>query len=391
MKNNGLKKALTAGVTITAIGALISSVSLAQRPKNIELSIDSQTINLESNAKSVSQVLDDYGYSLKKNAKINHDLDEDVVDGMKIDIQNKKMINFVNGGKSLKVNTHADSVATFLEEEGIIPSDRDIISPSITSGLEDGDSVKIDYVTSENYKQEEVFKFKTKVDYNDNLSYKVKKVKQEGKDGVLVNNFSKTFINGKLVSDKKISNEVKKAPINQVIEQGTRELVESSIPYKTITRKNSSMYVNQSRVINPGSKGLKRTVFKNDGKTRKLVSQQIVKNPKDRIVEKGTKKRPVRIAKTSSSRYSLSDLRFRGIIRWNGYKYTYYSQRVLPGRGLRIPGRHVNAGGFVADKDGYIVISNSRPRGTVVPTPFGYMGKVYDKGVYGNHLDVYTR
>ena len=89
--------------------------------------------------------------------------------------------------------------------------------------------------------------------------------------------------------------------------------------------------------------------------------------------------------------YSLRNLTFHGVIRWNGYKFTYYSQRVLPGRGLRIPGRHVNADGFVADKDGYIVLANSAPKGTVIPTPFGYWGKVYDRGTTGNHFDVYTR
>lgn len=89
--------------------------------------------------------------------------------------------------------------------------------------------------------------------------------------------------------------------------------------------------------------------------------------------------------------YSLRDLRFHGVIRWSGYKFTYYSQSVLPGGGLRIPGRHVNESGYVADEDGYIVLANSAPRGTVIPTPFGYYGKVYDRGTSGNHFDVYTK
>lgn len=89
--------------------------------------------------------------------------------------------------------------------------------------------------------------------------------------------------------------------------------------------------------------------------------------------------------------YSLRDLRFHGVINWGGYKFTYYSQSVLPGGGLRIPGRHVNESGYVADADGYIVLANSAPIGTIIPTPFGYYGKVYDRGTYGNHFDVYTR
>ena len=89
--------------------------------------------------------------------------------------------------------------------------------------------------------------------------------------------------------------------------------------------------------------------------------------------------------------YSLQQFMFSGVVNWGGYKFTYYSQSVLPGGGLAIPGRHVNKDGYVADKDGYIVLAGSAPKGTVYETPFGYKGKIYDRGTYGNHLDVYIR
>lgn len=88
--------------------------------------------------------------------------------------------------------------------------------------------------------------------------------------------------------------------------------------------------------------------------------------------------------------FDLDDFMFRGVIYWSGYKFTYYSEKVLPGGGLRIPGRHVNADGYVADEDGYIVLAGDAAMGTVFETPFGYKGKIYDRGTVGNHLDVYT-
>lgn len=86
---------------------------------------------------------------------------------------------------------------------------------------------------------------------------------------------------------------------------------------------------------------------------------------------------------------SYSDFMRDGVVYYGGNKYTYYSQSVLPGGGLNIPGRHVD-GGFVKDGDGYIVIANSAANGTVVDTPWG-TGKVYDKGTSGNHMDVYVQ
>ncbi|MGO3146615.1 MAG: hypothetical protein ACTIJ6_02935 [Leucobacter sp.] len=94
---------------------------------------------------------------------------------------------------------------------------------------------------------------------------------------------------------------------------------------------------------------------------------------------------------TPAAEYTLEQFMFSGSVNWGGYRFTYYSQQVLPGGGLAIPGRHVNAGGYVSDSDGYIVLAGSAPKGTVFETPFGHPGKIYDRGTVGNHLDVYIK
>lgn len=90
--------------------------------------------------------------------------------------------------------------------------------------------------------------------------------------------------------------------------------------------------------------------------------------------------------------YTGAQFRRAGAIHWQGKKYTWYSQRVLPGRGLRIPGRHLDRQGFVCDSNDMIVLgSNTANRGKVVPTPFGKYGKVYDTGYVGTHwFDCYV-
>lgn len=92
----------------------------------------------------------------------------------------------------------------------------------------------------------------------------------------------------------------------------------------------------------------------------------------------------------SSGNYdgSYYDFLTAGIVYHNGNKFSYYSQSVLPGGGLNIPGRHTD-GGFVRDGDGYICVANDAPIGSVVSTPWGD-AKVYDRGTSGNHYDVYV-
>ena len=102
---------------------------------------------------------------------------------------------------------------------------------------------------------------------------------------------------------------------------------------------------------------------------------------------------PVEIYTTETyySDYSPYDLQSMGVIDWGGYRYTYYSENVLPGYGLQIEGRHIDEYGFVCDGDGYIcVASSSLPWGTVVDTPFGRAGKVYDCGCDWDVIDIYV-
>lgn len=74
---------------------------------------------------------------------------------------------------------------------------------------------------------------------------------------------------------------------------------------------------------------------------------------------------------TCRKKYSCSRFKKLGRVRYGDYTYTWYSQRVLPGGGLNIPGRHLNKHGLVVD------------------TPVGIQGIVYDEGSGNGNLDIY--
>lgn len=81
-----------------------------------------------------------------------------------------------------------------------------------------------------------------------------------------------------------------------------------------------------------------------------------------------------------------------GVVYFNGHKETYYSQRVLPGDGLNIPGRHVAGDGTIRDGEGYICVAadpSYLPYGSLVETSLG-AGKVYDSGCDYGTIDIYT-
>lgn len=80
----------------------------------------------------------------------------------------------------------------------------------------------------------------------------------------------------------------------------------------------------------------------------------------------------------------------KGVNTYNNRKETWYSQRVLPGNGLNIPGRHVGSDGVIRDADGYICVAASDlSKGSTVETSLG-TAKVYDTGCAGGVTDIYT-
>lgn len=98
-------------------------------------------------------------------------------------------------------------------------------------------------------------------------------------------------------------------------------------------------------------------------------------------------------ADVTTATYSASTFKQAGVLYWGGSKWTWYTQRQLPGYGLEIPGRHLDESGYVCDGDGYIVCAADLSyiaRYTIIETPFGKLGKIYDTGCAYGVIDVYT-
>ena len=98
-----------------------------------------------------------------------------------------------------------------------------------------------------------------------------------------------------------------------------------------------------------------------------------------------------------NARYSVCSsplTKSKGTTYYNGHKETYYSQKVLPGKGLKMlnnNGRHVADDGTVRDADGYIAVAcNYLSKGSEIMTSLG-PGKVYDTGgMTGKWIDIYV-
>lgn len=138
-------------------------------------------------------------------------------------------------------------------------------------------------------------------------------------------------------------------------------------------------------------KGKTFSVIRIKKKDNKTPTYYYIKNSRLTTKKPVKKVKKKAKAKTPKAIYSSGYFRQMGVIHWGGWRWTWYSQRVLPGNGLNIPGRHVDSNGYVCDKDDRICLASSvLGRHTVIDTPFGKQGKIYDCGCPSNTIDVYV-
>lgn len=376
----------------------ISVVAMSESPNEVDLRINSESETINTNAKTIKEVLDSVGYQYKETDRINHELDDRVSNEMEIVVSSEKSISLSEKGESTKFKTNASTVAEFLNEADIKLGSDDIVIPSLNSNLQDNDEVAIIYQKEEEYKETVDINYEVEREFSMDVPYGEIIVEQEGENGSKEEVYKKITKNDIVLSNKLISESVIKEPISEKIIIGTKEIEIEDISNETVTKKDSSMYKGESKVVNEGTAGIRELIYENTGDSKELISDKVTKDPVNKVIHEGTKEKPEiakQTAEKTSAEYSLSQFQFHGVINSGGKKFTYYSQSVLPGGGLKIPGRHINAGGYVADDSGYIVVASNKSisKGTVIDTPFGYKGKVYDvcEACTVNWYDIYTK
>lgn len=371
---------------------LITGIVYAASPYNIELNVDGEIHEISTKEKTIEGMLEENGIILNKGDFINYNTEELLSDVKEITIKRNKTIELVYNGETKTYNNVTSStVKEFIKDFKIDVEGKDIVSPALDKKLNSSDKVEVLTIREELSTKEEEIEAPVETKYDFTMNYGEEKVEREGQAGTKTTVFLDTITGGDSKKSRQIDEKIKE-PISRIVVKGSKKEVTEDIAFDTEHRKDNSMYSDKSKTIQAGQPGKVSKVLKIEGNKEEEISRKVIKQPVKKIVAKGTKSRPV--SSSSTSKYSIRDLEFHGVINWSGYKFTYYSQNVLPGTGLRIPGRHV-ANGYVKDKDGYIVLASnpSIPRGTIINTPFGAKGKVYDRcaSCTLNWYDVYTR
>ncbi len=214
--SNGPKAAFILSLVIICL--LITIFSMR---KTLTVVIDGKESKIITYKGTVQGALHDNNILLCQKDRLEPSIDSKVKNNDRIFIKRAVNVEVAVDGQNLKVLTTENDVSAMLEKEGIKLNAEDKISPEVNSPIKEGLKVAITRVESKVLTEKAPIDYSTVVKKDDTLANSVKKVAQEGQKGEKLISTRVVYENGKEISRKVISEKVVKAPVQQVILQGT--------------------------------------------------------------------------------------------------------------------------------------------------------------------------
>lgn len=242
----------------------------------------------------------------------------------------KKEVKLVVDGKEQKIRTFARTVKDLLREKNVVLAKEDNVEPQLESWLPRDATITV----------QRAFPITVEADG------KVRTIKTPGCTVAQAL---------KLAGVTKGEHDLVTPKLEQTVERGTRVVVvrreiktiteKEQIPFAVHRRRDPTLDRNKTRVLEPGAYGIKEKTYSiiyenGKGQEKKLVSENVVKKPIDKIILVGTRV-PGGVVRTS-----------RGLVRYRqkrSMSATAYTPRPKGGSGITATGRPARYGLVAVD------------------------------------------
>lgn len=191
--------------------------------KDVELNINGQTKTVFTYEETVGGFLEKEGIVLKNKDLVSPSLDEEITKDSKIVITSPKSYQIKDGNKTLIAEANGYTVADVLENLGIKLNKLDRVSLPLDEIAKEGMEIKIDRVVEENIENKLEIPFETETRENNEMFEGEKNVITKGQVGEKLENLKNTYVNGNLESTEVIKSEITKDPVKEVVEVGTKK------------------------------------------------------------------------------------------------------------------------------------------------------------------------
>lgn len=264
-------------VFIAASGFLIFDTS----KKTVALTLDGQEQTIKTHAKTIQDIFDEMDIGLRSEDYVYPSVNSEVKNNIEVVWEPAKQVQITQGDESDTVWTTADTVNELLKEQEVELGKHDVINPLPEAAIKSKMEIEIDkafklkLADGGQDKEKEVWSTSTTVaDFLSNQDIKLNEL-----DRV----------------EPELEETVKENDVIKVIRvEKVTDVVEEPIGFAVVTKKDNSMDKGAEKVIENGKEGLLKKEFeivRENGKeiSRKLISEETIKNKKDKIVAVGTK------------------------------------------------------------------------------------------------------
>ncbi|MDK2902316.1 MAG: hypothetical protein PWQ93_235 [Clostridiales bacterium] len=271
--------------------------------KDVTVMVDGRKASIATKEDTVEQLLKAYDIILGPADKVVPALDTTLKDGMDISVIRATLVRVNDNGHIKTIYTTASSVNDMLKEAGISVKQEDNIEPAADQSIYPGLCVNITRAVPVTILADAQVKkiYTTCTSVSQVLADAGIKLAQKDK------------VSPGLDTAVKSGTTIEIVRVNE-----TYETVEEPIPYRTIIRDNHDMAKGVQKVVQEGQNGRiqrKILVVYENGKevSRKVASETVVAQPKNKIVERGT---------VQSLATSRGAIRYSEVLTMNASAYT---------------------------------------------------------------------
>ena len=190
---------------------------------DVELNINGKTKTVFTYEKTVGDFLEKEGIVLKNKDLVSPSLDKAIDKDMKIVISSPKSYHIKDGKKTLIAEANGYTVADVLDNLDIKLNKLDRVSLPLDEIAKEGMEIKIDRVVVENLENKIEIPFETESRENKDMFEGEKKVITKGEVGQKTESLKNTYVNGVLETTEVLKSEITKDPVKEVVEVGTKK------------------------------------------------------------------------------------------------------------------------------------------------------------------------
>ncbi len=190
---------------------------------DVELNINGKTKTVFTYEKTVGDFLEKEGIVLKNKDLVSPSLEKEIDKDMKIVISSPKSYHIKDGKKTIIAEASGYTVADVLDNLDIKLNKLDRVSLPLDEIAKEGMEIRIDRVVVENLENKIEIPFETESRENKDMFEGEKKVITKGEVGQKIESLKNTYVNGILETTEVLKSEITKDPVKEVVEVGTKK------------------------------------------------------------------------------------------------------------------------------------------------------------------------